>query len=81
MPMVAPNVISIAVIVGIIALAEGLSQELPALGEPWVPFAVVALGALVKGLQVVLQDLRAQQQGAMVVGASSKALLRRWLVE
>jgi hypothetical protein len=79
--MTAPNVVSVAVIVGVIALAQGLSEQLPALGEPWVPFAVVALGALVKGLQVILQDERAQQQGAMVVGASSKALLRRWLVE
>ena len=75
--MVAPNVISIAVIVGIIALAEGLSQELPALGEPWVPFAVVALGALVKGLQVVLQDRRAQGYAVQSQGHR----LRRWLVE
>lgn len=76
--MVAPNVISIAVIVGIIALAEGLSQELPALGEPWVPFAVVALGALVKGLQIVLQEQRAQQGYAL---QSQGHRLRRWLVE
>ncbi len=76
--MVAPNVISIAVIVGIIALAEGLSQELPALGEPWVPFAVVALGALVKGLQIVLQDQRSK---AISVAPAQGHRLRRWLVE
>lgn len=75
--MVAPNVISVAVIVGIIALAQGLSQELPALGEPWVPIAVVALGALVKGLQVVLGDLQAQQRG--MTGRPSR--LRAWLLE
>ena len=75
--MVAPNVISIAVIVGIIALAEGLSRELPALGEPWVPFAVVALGALVKGLQIVLQEQRAQGYAVQSQGHR----LRRWLVE
>jgi hypothetical protein len=74
--MIAPNVVSVAVIVGVIALAQGLSQELPALGEPWVPFAVVALGALVKGLQVILQDMGRQQQPMV---APSK--LRRWLVE
>ena len=74
--MVAPNVISVAVIVGLIALAQGLSQELPALGEPWVPFAVVALGALVKALQVLLQDKRDQQRGMVVQGNR----LRRWLV-
>lgn len=65
--MLAPNVISVAVIVGVIALAEGLSQELPALGEPWVPFAVVALGALVKGLQIILADLRAREMGMTAV--------------
>lgn len=72
--MVAPNVISVAVIVGIIALAQGLSEQLPALGEPWVPFAVVALGALVKGLQVLLQD-QAQQRSM-----AQPAHVRRWLV-
>ena len=77
--MIAPNVISVAVIVGIIALAQGLSEQLPALGEPWVPFVVVALGALVKGLQVVLQDLRAQQKG--MGPRSYRSLLRHWLVE
>ena len=76
--MVAPNVISLAVIVGIIALAEGLSQELPALGEPWVPFAVVALGALIKGLQIVLQDQRLK---ATRVAPAPGHRLRRWLVE
>lgn len=73
--MVAPNVVSVAVIVGIIALAQGLSQELPALGGPWVPFAVVALGALVKGLQVVLQDQAQQRSMAQPAHA-----VRRWLV-
>lgn len=73
--MLAPNVVSVAVIVGVIALAQGLSEQLPALGEPWVPFAVVGLGALVKGLQVVLQDMRAQQRGA-----TRQSAVRRWLV-
>jgi len=72
--MKAPNVVSVAVIVAVIALAQGLSEQLPALGEPWVPFAVVALGAVVKGLQVILQD----QQRVMTPGRSR---LRQWLVE
>lgn len=74
--MQAPNVVSVAVIVGIIALCEGLSEALPILGEPWVPFAVIALGALVKGLQVYLQG----QGGATRAAHNSNTPLRRWLV-
>ena len=75
--MQAPNVVSIAVIVGIIALCQGLADTLPILGQPWVPFAVVALGALVKGLQVYLQ-----QQGGTVrtMASESNSPLHRWLV-
>jgi hypothetical protein len=51
-----PNTVSVAVIVGIIALCQGLAETLPVLGAPWVPFAIVALAALVKGLQVYLQE-------------------------
>lgn len=65
--MIAPNVLSIAIIVAIMALAEGFAEQLPALDQPWVPFAVVALGALVKGLQIVLHDLRARQMGMVAV--------------
>lgn len=51
-----PNAVSIAAIVGLIALCQGLAETLPVLGQPWVPFAIVALGALVKGLQVYLEQ-------------------------
>ena len=71
-----PNVASVAVIVGLIALCEGLSDTLPALGEPWVPFAIIALGALVKGLQVYLQQGGQQP----IAAADSNTPLRRWLV-
>lgn len=74
--MQAPNVISVAAIVGIIALCEGLSETLPLLGEPWVPFAVIALGALVKGLQVYLQGQGAEVRAARV----SSTPVRRWMV-
>ena len=74
--MQAPNVVSIAVIVGIMALCEGLADTLPLLGEPWVPFAVIALGALVKGLQVYLQGQGAEVRAARV----SSSPLRRWMV-
>ena len=74
--MQAPNVVSVAAIVGIIALCEGLSETLPILGKPWVPFAVIALGALVKGLQVYLQGQGAEVRAARV----SNTPLRRWLV-
>lgn len=73
--MIAPNVVSVAVIVAVIALAQGLSEQLPALGEPWVPFAVVALGAVIKGLQVILQD-----QQRVMTPAIAGSRLRRWLV-
>lgn len=72
----APNVVSIAVLVGVIALAEGLSEQLPMLGEPWVPFAVVALGALVKALQVVLLDRRQQIKPTV---ADAPSAFVRWL--
>lgn len=71
-----PNVVSIAVLVGVIALAEGLSEQLPMLGEPWVPFAVVALGALVKALQVVLLDRRQQIKPTV---ADAPSAFVRWL--
>ena len=73
-----PNAVSVAVIVGIIALAQGLADTIPALGSPWVPFAVVALGALVKGLQVYLQG----RKGGDVSTASrgSQSPIRRVLI-
>ena len=74
--MRSPNVVSIAVLVGIMALCEGLADTLPILGEPWVPFAVIALGALVKGLQVYLQGQGAETRSARVQNTP----LRRWLV-
>ena len=74
--MQAPNVLSVAAIVGIIALCEGLAETLPILGEPWVPFAVIGLGAVVKGLQVYLQGQGAEVRAARVQSTP----LRRWLV-
>ncbi len=75
--MQAPNVLSVAIIVGVIALCEGLADTLPGLGKAWVPFAVVLLGALVKGLQVYLQDQRAVRSMAGVRGHK----VRRWLIQ
>ena len=74
--MSAPNVLSVAVIVGVIALCEGMAGVLPALGSPWVPFAVVALGALVKALQVVLLDRRQQIKPTV---ADAPSAFVRWL--
>jgi hypothetical protein len=65
--MIAPNVLSIAIIVAVMALADGFAEQIPTLGQPWVPFAVVALGALVKGLQIILADLRAREMGMTAV--------------
>lgn len=64
--MLAPNVVSVAIIVFLIELADGLSKELPALQEPWVPFAIVGLGAAIKALQVILGNLRQQSSGVQV---------------
>jgi hypothetical protein len=76
--MTLPNAVSVAVIVAIIALCQGLADTLPVLGQPWVPFAIVALGALVKGLQVYLEQ---RGDGDIVVAAAErKSLLRRVLI-
>jgi len=76
--MQAPNVVSVGVIVGVIALCQGLAETLPVLGQPWVPFAVIALGALVKGLQVILQD-RQPAIRAVDVGDAPVSKARRWV--
>lgn len=74
--MSAPNVVSVAVIVGVIALCEGLADTLPILGAPWVPFAVVVLAAIVKALQVIVQQpVLATRARAM----TQQSPLRRWL--
>ena len=76
-----PNAISIAAIVGIIALCQGLSETLPVLGQPWVPIAVIVLGALAKGLQVYVE---AQKTSGEIRGASERKAanpVRRWLVD
>ena len=44
--MTLPNTVSVAIVVALIALCQGLAETLPVLGQPWVPFAIVALGAL-----------------------------------
>lgn len=75
--MSAPNVLSVAVIVGVIALCEGMAQALPALGSPWVPFVVVLLAAIVKGLQVYLQQPTIATRARQV---SLWPRWRRWLV-
>ena len=47
----------------------GPRETLPVLGQPWVPFAIVALGALVKGLQVYLE---AQKTNGEIRSASER---------
>ena len=81
--MKAPNVVSIAAIVGIIALCQGLAETLPVLGQPWVPFAIVALGALVKGLQVCLEAQKAANPEARAVNEAQPqpGKVRRWLLD
>ena len=76
--MRAPNVVSVAVVVALIALAQGLAEQLPILDEAWVPFAIVVLGALVKGLQVLLQDMKSEQY---VMAERQPSKLRCWLVD
>ena len=80
--MKAPNVISVAAIVGIIALCQGLAETLPVLGQPWVPFAVIALGALVKGLQVYVEAQKAANSEARAVAPEAQpGKVRRWLLD
>ena len=76
-----PNAVSVAAIVGLIALCQGLSETLPVLGQPWVPFAIVALGALVKGLQVYLQEQPANGEIRTASERKQHGLLRRSLLD
>ena len=79
--MKAPNVISVAAIVGLIALCQGLSETLPVLGQPWVPFAIVALGALVKGLQVYLQEQPTNGEVRTAQERKQHGIIRRTLLD
>lgn len=76
--MQAPNVVSVAIIVAVIAGLEMLGTRLPALAEPWVPIAVIVIAAIVKGLQVYLQ----QQGGGpeQMTALVSDGPWHRWLV-
>jgi hypothetical protein len=79
-----PNAVSVAVIVAVIALCQGLADTLPVLGQPWVPFAIVALGALVKGLQVYLEERKAAPTPGDVTTLATperKSLLRQVLLD
>jgi hypothetical protein len=76
-----PNAISIAGIVGLIALCQGLSETLPVLGQPWVPFAIVALGALVKGLQVYLEQAKSAGEIRGAVERKQNSVIRRTLLD
>lgn len=74
--MQAPNVISMAIIVAIIAGLEVLGTKLPTLQEPWVPVVVIVIAAIVKALQVYIQQ--PQDKYARIMAGQSR--LRRWLV-
>ncbi len=75
-----PNTVSVAIIVGIIALCQGLAETLPVLGQPWVPFAIVALAALVKGLQVYLEQRPTNGEIRTAEQRKANGLLRRTLL-
>lgn len=75
--MNAPNVVSVAVIVGIIALCQGLAETIPALGEPWVPVAVLLLSGIAKALQVYLE---AQRGTVTTMRSANGGKLRQWLL-
>ena len=75
--MQTPNVVSVAIIVAVIAGLEMLGTRLPALAEPWVPIAVIVIAAIVKALQVYLQQGQGAEQRSAHVSTSP---LRQWLV-
>ena len=79
--MTLPNAVSVAVIVGIIALCQGLADTLPVLGQPWVPFAIVVLGALVKALQVYLQERPTNGEVRTADERKQHSLVRRTLLD
>lgn len=74
--MQAPNVVSVGIIVAVIAGLEMLGTRLPALAEPWVPVVVIIIAAIVKALQVYLQ-----QTPVTIAASKPPSLVRRWLVE
>lgn len=74
--MQAPNVVSVAIIVAVIAGLEMIGTRLPALGEPWVPVVVILIAGIVKALQVYLQ----QQTTVVLRATTSRSFLRWWLV-
>ena len=79
--MTLPNTVSVAAIVGLIALCQGLAETLPVLGQPWVPFAIVALGALVKGLQVYLQEKPTNGEVRTATERKQHGVIRRTLLD
>ena len=79
--MTLPNTVSVAVIVGLIALCQGLAETLPVLGQPWVPFAIVALGALVKGLQVYIQEQPTNGEVRTASERKQHGIVRRTLLD
>ena len=76
-----PNTVSVAVIVGLIALCQGLAETLPVLGAPWVPFAIASRGALVKGLQVYLQEQPTNGEVRTATERKQHGLIRRTLLD
>lgn len=76
-----PNTVSVAIIVGIIALCQGLAETLPVLGQPWVPFAIVALAALVKGLQVYLEQRPTNGEIRTAQERKQASVIRRTLLD
>ena len=78
--MTLPNTVSVAIVVALIALCQGLAETLPILGQPWVPFAIVALGALAKGLQVYLQERGNTETVRTAEERKQHGLIRRTLL-
>ena len=51
-----PGIVWTTLAVVVIGALNALAGELPGFDEPWVPFAAIAIGAIVKMLQLWIND-------------------------
>lgn len=75
-----PNVLSVALIAALIAFLQYIASDAGALfPAPWVPVAVLVIGALVKALQVYLEQRDADT--VVMAARERNGLLRRTFLD
>jgi len=77
-----PNVVSIALIAALIAFLQYIATDAGVLfPAPWVPVAVLLIGALVKALQVYLEQRPTGNEIRTADERKANGLLRRTLLD